>query len=75
MKGKHRKKINKIIETCRKIKADKKYNVFLHIFGNKNHRKFSKTTQKCSTIYDRSPVQLEQYLKYVEIKINFENLC
>ena len=66
--------INIIIGTCQKNKPDKKH-YFLHIFGYKNHQKISKTTQKCSTIYARSPAQLEQYLKHVEIKINFENWC
>ena len=66
-----KKKLSKLIE---KSKRTKKTLFFAH-FWQQNHRKFSKTTQKCSTIYDRSPVQLDQYLKYVEIKINFENLC
>jgi len=66
--------INIIIETNQKVKADKKHGL-LYIFGNKNQHKFSKTTQNYCIIYARSPVQLEQYSKNLEIKIKIENVC
>ena len=45
------------------------------IFGNKNQHKLSKTTQNYCIIYARSPEQLEQYSKNLEIKIKIENVC